>query len=407
MSVFTLAAAACGGDDDDDAGTGDTEAVEGTDAVSTDTEATDRVRGDDGHRRSVGHRRAGHDRRGRRRRDARHLAGREPRHRGRRRARPGRRSRVRHRGRHRQPVRAVQDELRDGRLRAADVDLGSACSRRRPTATSRRCSSSPTSRTPTTPSGRSRSATASAFHDDTPLDGAAVEFNMETCQYSPLTGAALTTIKDISSSGQTVTITTNGPYVAVPRSLHRAAVRLHDVADVARQPRRRRRSATPELPVYDAELAATPADGDRISSPSDSARSRSTRTRRATATRSRPCATRTTGVARTASPARPCRTSTRSRPSPAVDIDSRSNALRSGQFDIIHSVELRLASPSSSTTVEFETIASSLFGDTNYTMLNVAEGPDDPDGRQRRQPAAERPLPAGAGVRDGQRAPRR
>ena len=55
------------------------------------------------------------------------------------------------------------------------------------------------------------------FHDGTPLDGAAVEFNMESCQYSSLTGAAFLWIKDISSSGQTVTITTNQPYVVGPR----------------------------------------------------------------------------------------------------------------------------------------------------------------------------------------------
>ena len=64
---------------------------------------------------------------------------------------------------------------------------------------------------------------------------------------------------------------------------------------------------------------------------------------------------------------------------PAVDIDSRSNALRSGQFDIIHT-------SNSDSIAQFldddsvETIASSLYGDTNYIMLNVAEGDTDPDG---------------------------
>ena len=55
------------------------------------------------------------------------------------------------------------------------------------------------------------------FHDGTPLDGAAVEFNMESCQYSSLTGAAYLWIEDISSSGQTVTIKTKAPYAAMPR----------------------------------------------------------------------------------------------------------------------------------------------------------------------------------------------
>ena len=63
----------------------------------------------------------------------------------------------------------------------------------------------------------------------------------------------------------------------------------------------------------------------------------------------------------------------------AVDIDSRSNGVRSGQFDIIHTsnadnIKQFLEDD------EFETIATSLYGDTNYMMLNVAEGEIDPNG---------------------------
>ena len=71
------------------------------------------------------------------------------------------------------------------------------------------------------------------FHDGTPLDGAAVEFNMESCQYSSLTGAAYLWIEDISSSGQTVTIKTNGAVRRDAPPVHRAAVRVHVLADVA------------------------------------------------------------------------------------------------------------------------------------------------------------------------------
>jgi peptide/nickel transport system substrate-binding protein len=69
----------------------------------------------------------------------------------------------------------------------------------------------------------------------------------------------------------------------------------------------------------------------------------------------------------------------------AVDIDSRGNGLRSGQFDIIHS--------SNSDAIKqfedddsLETIATSLFGDTSYIMLNVAEGDTDPDGKNANSP---------------------
>ena len=63
----------------------------------------------------------------------------------------------------------------------------------------------------------------------------------------------------------------------------------------------------------------------------------------------------------------------------AVDIDSRSNGVRSGQFDIIHTSNADTSS-SSWTTTSSRSIATSLFGDTGYIMLNVAEGDTDPDG---------------------------
>jgi peptide/nickel transport system substrate-binding protein len=64
----------------------------------------------------------------------------------------------------------------------------------------------------------------------------------------------------------------------------------------------------------------------------------------------------------------------------AVDIDSRSNGVRSGQFDVMHT--------SNTDTIarfleddEFETVTSDRFGETNHIMLNVAEGAEtDPEG---------------------------
>ena len=82
----------------------------------------------------------------------------------------------------------------------------------------------------------------------------------------------------------------------------------------------------------------------------------------------------------------------------AVDIDSRSNGVRSAQFDIIHTSNADSINQFLDED-ELEIIATSLYGDTGYIMLNVAEGETDPDGRQRRQPAAQRALPPGAGLR--------
>ena len=101
------------------------------------------------------------------------------------------------------------------------------------------------------------------FHDGTPLDGAAVKFNIDTCRASPLTGAALPPIDNVDASGQDVTITIQGgPWVALPRVLRATA----SAASCSRRSGwaacRTCRSATEGSPVYDAALAATPADGD-------------------------------------------------------------------------------------------------------------------------------------------------
>jgi peptide/nickel transport system substrate-binding protein len=215
------------------------------------------------------------------------------------------------------------------------------------------------------------------FHDGTPLDGAAVEFNMETCQYAPLTAAALTWVKDISSSGQDVTITTNGPFVAMPRGFTERQCGymmspqwLGSLEDVPQR--------TEGTPIYDAELAATPADGDPMQPVGLGAFTFESYTpgngNSFRAVRNEDYWRGPNGITGESLPYLDSIEAV-----PAVDIDSRSNALRSGQFDVIHS--------SNSDSIaqfleddEFETIASSLYGDTNYIMLNVAEGEADPDG---------------------------
>ena len=216
-----------------------------------------------------------------------------------------------------------------------------------------------------------------SFHDGTPLDGAAVEFNIETCQYSPLTGSALTTISDVSSEGQDVIITTNGPQVAIPFGfLERQCAYMMSpewLGSLADVPQR-----TEGSPIYDAELAATPADGNpqqpvglgafvfESYTPGNGNSFRAVRNEdywrgpNGITGENLPYLDSIEAVV-------------------AVDVDSRANALRSGQFDLIHT-------SNTDTVAQFidddslETITSSTFGDTNYLMLNVAQGEDDPDG---------------------------
>jgi peptide/nickel transport system substrate-binding protein len=64
----------------------------------------------------------------------------------------------------------------------------------------------------------------------------------------------------------------------------------------------------------------------------------------------------------------------------AVDIDSRSSSLRSGQFDAMHTAN----SDTISQLLEdgdLEVSSTSLYGDTSYYLINMAEGPEvDPEG---------------------------
>ncbi|HEU4840525.1 MAG TPA: ABC transporter substrate-binding protein, partial [Ilumatobacteraceae bacterium] len=220
LSAFTLAAAACGGDDDDDAGTSDTEAVAETDAVATDTEApsatdapaetdapadTDATEatepsdeGDDGG------------------------------------ATPGTSPGESH---------VTEDEgepVQGGDLvygiEADTANLFAPYKTSYATAGYVLLTSLSDPLFTATPDGEIAPVLVESyennedytewtlhirdgitFHDGTPLDGAAVKFNIDACRMAPLTAGALTAIADVQAEGQTVTITTNEPFVAMPR----------------------------------------------------------------------------------------------------------------------------------------------------------------------------------------------
>ena len=216
------------------------------------------------------------------------------------------------------------------------------------------------------------------FHDGTPLDGAAVEFNLETCQYAPLTAAALLPIEDISSEGQTVTIRTHEPYVVLPRlTTERQCAYMFSPAWLGSLPDVPQR--TEGLPIYDPELAATPATGNphepvglgafRFESytPGNGNSFRLVRNEdywrgpNGVTGEELPYLDSIEGVV-------------------SVEIAATENSLRSGQFDIIHTGNTDAIARFLDDD-DFEVTASSKFGDTSYIMFNVAEGPEiDPEG---------------------------
>ncbi len=174
-----------------------------------------------------------------------------------------------------------------------------------------------------------------------------------------------------------MTITTNEPFVAMPRGFTERQCAymmspqwLGSLPDVPQR--------TEGTPIYDAELAATPADGDPLAPVGLGAFVFDSYTpgngNSFKAVRNEDYWRGPNGITGESLPYLDSIEAV-----PAVDIDSRSNALRSGQFDIIHT-------SNSDSIAQFldddsvETIASSLYGDTNYIMLNVAEGDTDPDG---------------------------
>ena len=150
------------------------------------------------------------------------------------------------------------------------------------------------------------------FHDGTPLDGAAVKFNIDTCRASPLTATAY--LPDRHRRGVGPGRHDHPPRRPVDRAarvLRVRLVRLHVLAAVAGQPAGRAPAQRRSHPSTTRRWRRRRPTATR-SSRSGSGRSCTSRTRRATATPSWPSATPTTGEARTGSPASSCRTSTRS-----------------------------------------------------------------------------------------------
>jgi peptide/nickel transport system substrate-binding protein len=210
------------------------------------------------------------------------------------------------------------------------------------------------------------------FHDGTPLDAEAVKFNMDACAGSSLTAAAFSSLGPVTAEGQTVTIETrNGPWVVLPAYFGYGACGymlsqewLQSLPDV---PQRQ-----PDNPFYDPELAATPADGDPAAPVGlgafvfDSYEPGNGNVFRAV--RNEDYWRGPNGITGEELPYLDAIEAV-----VAVDIDSRVNALQSGEFDVIHSANADTVSELMDDD-SIETVASDRFGDTSYVMLNVAEG---------------------------------
>jgi peptide/nickel transport system substrate-binding protein len=224
------------------------------------------------------------------------------------------------------------------------------------------------------------------FHDGTALDGAAVKFNIDALRAAPLTAGSLTPIDTVTASGQDVVITIKGgPWVALPAYFNGigslgymfSPTWLASLSDIPQR--------TEGGPVYDAAVAATPADGDPAKpiglgafkfesyTPGNGNTFRAVRFDdywrgpNGITGEDLPYLDAVEAVV-------------------AVDIDSRQAALRSGQFDAMHTAN----SDTISQLIDdgsLEVTATSRYGDTSHYLINEAAGPEiDPTGANAASP---------------------
>lgn len=211
------------------------------------------------------------------------------------------------------------------------------------------------------------------FHDGTPFDAAAVKVNIDACRAAPLSSSGYAPITDVQAEGQVVTITTAGPWVSLPAYFatnHGCSYMLSGewLKTLPDLPQR-----DPASPVYDPEIEAIEATGNPAEpvglgafvfesyTPGNGNAFIANRNEdywRGDGENSTgeglPYLDRVEIVV-------------------AVDIDSRSSSLQSGQFQIIHTSNVDEVNAFLQDD-GFETHIGNAFVETNYLMMNVAQG---------------------------------
>lgn len=222
------------------------------------------------------------------------------------------------------------------------------------------------------------------FQDGTPLDADAVKFNIDSCRASSLTGSAYAPIANVTANGMDVVMDLQGgPWVALPSyfaggqcSYMFSKQWLESLSDV---PQRNDKSS-----VYDATLAATPANGDPTKpvglgaftfqsySPGNGNSFKATRNedywrgKNGITGEDLPYADTYEAVV-------------------YVDADSRTNALKSGDIDVLMTANADTMRDALGDK-DLKTTTSNKNGEIGYILLNVASGADDPKGDNAKSP---------------------
>ncbi len=223
-----------------------------------------------------------------------------------------------------------------------------------------------------------------SFHDGTPLDAEAVAFNINACRGSGLTGPALSNIANVEADGQVLTLTTNTPHVPLPEnfaagqcSYMMSPTWLASLDDIPFR--------VEGGPFYSEEVAATPGGGDPAAPVGVGAFVFESYTpgngNSFVATKNPDYWRGPNGITGEELPYLD-----EVEIVVAVDIASRTLALQSGEFDIIHTANAdEIAALQDDG--EVNVIAANDFGETSHIMLNAAQGdnailgvPMDPEG---------------------------
>jgi len=210
------------------------------------------------------------------------------------------------------------------------------------------------------------------FHDGTPFDGAAVKYNVDTCRFSPLTGPAFLGVGDITAEGQTVTVTYDAPDALGPAVLRTEVCGMMLsptwMATLANNPLNNPPFVTEE---QQAELdlsgdpaapvglgpfrfvSYTPGNGNSFVAERNEDYWRGDGPNSLTG-EGLPYLDEVELVV-------------------AVDIQGRSNGLKAGQFDIIHTANADELSKYEGDD-EFVMLQANDFGETSYLLINSAQG---------------------------------
>ncbi len=210
------------------------------------------------------------------------------------------------------------------------------------------------------------------FHDGTPLDGAAVKYNIDTCRFSPLTGPAFLGLADVQAEGQTVTLTYDQPDALGPAILRTEVCGMMFsptwMATLANNPLNQAPFVTEEE-IAELDLSGDPAAPVGVGAfrfveytPGNGNSFIAERN---------PDYWRGDGPNSVTGEGLPYLDEIEF--VVAVDIQGRSNGLKAGQFDIIHTAngdEIAAYEADG----EFKLLQANDFGETNYLMLNVGAG---------------------------------